>query len=155
MIDGDSGASEIQVESRLVPKDILIWLRSQESGLGHSGPPDTESTQKWRVEPVSRWDTAQSSYLITSHNSSGWFCSSSTSALAPIPASKVRADGNRQRSTGFRADGLCKWTRAKLLPGEQRNLGRKHRMSSSTGLPSGASKLHGPGGKSMSLSPMY
>lgn len=33
----------MQVESGLVPNDILIWLRSQESGLGYTHPPDTGS----------------------------------------------------------------------------------------------------------------
>ena len=40
----------MQVESELVPNDILIWLRSQESGLGHMDPTDTGPIQKQRVE---------------------------------------------------------------------------------------------------------
>lgn len=32
----------MQEESELVPNDILIWLKSQESGLGHTDPTETK-----------------------------------------------------------------------------------------------------------------
>lgn len=43
MTDDISEIFRIQVESGHVTNDILIMLRSQESGLGHTNPTDTGS----------------------------------------------------------------------------------------------------------------